>query len=65
MFSPEEVAAISAEIENLKQARLDCCDSGLLKIINACIEQQKRKLEVAPQNNTAPPEQRGRAANAK
>jgi hypothetical protein len=65
MLSPQGIATISAEIEKLRQARLDCRDTGLVKVTDAWIEAWKRKLEVAPQNNTVPAEERNRSASAK
>jgi hypothetical protein len=45
MLSPHEIARIEAEIETLEKAREHCADSGLQKLIDAWINEQKKKLE--------------------
>jgi hypothetical protein len=42
---PEEIARIKADIERLEKAREDCADSGIRKLIEAWIEEHKKKLE--------------------
>jgi hypothetical protein len=44
MLSPGEMAFIKAEIERLEKARQECNDSGLQKVIDAWIEEEKKKL---------------------
>ena len=44
MLSREEVAKIRAELERLEKARAECTDGGIQKLIDAWIEEQKRKL---------------------
>jgi hypothetical protein len=44
MISRTDVAIIRAEIERLQKARDKCTDSGVLKQIDAWIEEQKQKL---------------------
>ena len=44
MLTPGEIAIIRPEIERLEKAREDCRDSGIQEIIDAWIEEQKRKL---------------------
>ncbi|MGB6385444.1 MAG: hypothetical protein WBD25_19975 [Terriglobales bacterium] len=44
MLSREEVAKIRTEIERLGKARAECTDGGIQKLIDAWIEQQKKKL---------------------
>lgn len=44
MISRTDVAVIRAEIERLQNARDKCTDSGVLKQIDAWIEEQKQKL---------------------
>ena len=63
MPSPQQIATINAEIENLEHARKRCTDSGILKIIDDWIEDQKQKLDVLPQNEVVPAEQRNRSTN--
>jgi|HubBroStandDraft_1064217.scaffolds.fasta_scaffold2701890_2 hypothetical protein len=45
MLQPIEVALINSEIEKLKHAREHCTDSGVRKLIDRWIEEQKMKLE--------------------
>jgi hypothetical protein len=44
MLSRAEIAKIKAEIEALEKARENCTDSGIRKLIDAWIEEQKKKL---------------------
>jgi hypothetical protein len=63
MLSPQQIAETNAEIEKLEYAQKHCTDSGILRVIYGWIEVQKRKLEVAPQNEVVPAEQRNRSTN--
>jgi hypothetical protein len=45
MLSPEEIARIKADIKRLDKAREECADSGIRKLIEAWIGDQKKKLE--------------------
>jgi hypothetical protein len=44
MLPRAEIAKIRAEIETLEKARENCTDSGIRKLIEACIVEQKKKL---------------------
>jgi hypothetical protein len=44
MLSAEETAKITAEIERLEKARWECTDGGIRKLIEAWIEEQRKKL---------------------
>jgi hypothetical protein len=44
MLSAEETAKIKAEIERLEKARRECTDGGIRKLIEAWIEEQRKKL---------------------
>ena len=44
MFSRAEIAKIKAVIEELEKARDNCNDSGIRKLIEAWIEEQKKRL---------------------
>ncbi len=44
MLPQEEVEKIRAEIERLENARKVCTDSGIQKLIDFWIEEQKRML---------------------
>ncbi len=44
MLSRAEMAKIRAEIEALEKARENCTDSGIRKLIEGWIEEQKKKL---------------------
>ena len=45
MLSPEEIAKIKATIEKLEKFRDNCADTGIRKLIEEWIEDQKKKLE--------------------
>jgi hypothetical protein len=45
MLSPGEISVIEAEIERLEQARKEFTDAGILRSIDARIEEEKNKLE--------------------
>ena len=38
--------SIKAEIKRLEQARVECGDSGIQKLVDAWIKEQKEKLRV-------------------
>jgi hypothetical protein len=44
MLSPAEIARIKADIAALEKSRDSCADSGIRKVIEGRIEQQKKKL---------------------
>jgi hypothetical protein len=44
MLSPEEIAKIRADIVRLEKAREACAHSGIRKLIEDWIEEQKQKL---------------------
>ncbi len=44
MLSPAEMAKIKADIERLEKARDECIDTGIRKLIEAWIEEQKQKV---------------------
>jgi hypothetical protein len=44
MLSPAEIAKIRAEIHKLETDLSNCADTGVRKMIEAWIEEQKRKL---------------------
>jgi hypothetical protein len=44
MLSPGEIAKIKADIARLEKARDACADTGIRKLIEAWIEEQKQKL---------------------
>jgi hypothetical protein len=44
MLSRAEIAKIRAAIEELEKARDNCNDSGIRKLIEAWIEEQKKRL---------------------
>jgi hypothetical protein len=44
MLSRGEIAKIRADIESLEKARDQCADTGIRKLIEARIEEQKQKL---------------------
>jgi hypothetical protein len=46
MLSPGEIALIKAEINRLEEARQECRDNGIQKVIDAWIEELKKKLLV-------------------
>jgi hypothetical protein len=45
MLSPGEISLIEAEIERLEKARQEFTDAGILRSIDARIEEEKTKLE--------------------
>jgi hypothetical protein len=45
MLSPGEIAVIEAEIERLQKTRREFTDAGILRSIDARIEDEKKKLE--------------------
>jgi hypothetical protein len=45
MLSPGEIAKIKADIEKLDKARHVCADSGVRQLMEAWIEEEKKKLE--------------------
>jgi hypothetical protein len=45
MLSPGEVARIESEIKKLEYAREHCTDSGIGKLIDRWIEDQKMQLD--------------------
>jgi|HubBroStandDraft_4_1064222.scaffolds.fasta_scaffold702774_2 hypothetical protein len=63
MLSLQQIATINAEIEKLEYARKRCTDFGILKVIDGWIDDQKKKLEAAPQNKVVPAEQRNRSTS--
>jgi hypothetical protein len=44
MPSAREIAQIKAEIERLEKLREECADSGIRKLIDGWVEEQKRRL---------------------
>lgn len=48
MLSPAQIAKIKAEIRKLETDRDNCADSGIRKLIEAWIEEQKRELADKP-----------------
>jgi hypothetical protein len=42
MLSPGDIAKIKADIERLEKVRDECADSGIRKLIEAWIEEQKQ-----------------------
>jgi hypothetical protein len=44
MLSPAEIARIKADIAALEKSRASCADSGIRKVIETCLEQEKKKL---------------------
>ena len=44
MLSPGAIAQIKAEIARLEDARKQCNDEGIMKVIEGWIEEQKEKL---------------------
>jgi hypothetical protein len=51
VLSPLEIEMIQSEIERLKYARERCMDSGILKLLDRWIEEQKTKLELQSDKN--------------
>ena len=54
MLSPAETAKIKADIERLEKARDQCTDTGIRKLIEAWIEEQKQKLASGKNTNQLP-----------
>jgi hypothetical protein len=63
MLSPQQIATINTEIDKLQYARRHCSDSGIQRVIEGWINDEKMKLNSSNNPESLSPANQARTAS--